>query len=267
MHFELKLRLPKIISKYLVVVALLVHFGPVSGQIQTLEGKLDDGTPYRIDRPRSGTELCLWLGLCWSGTLGWGDTGAANRYLVEHGFALAGTTRAVTGWAIQLAARNALQTLDIFTQKFGKPRYAVEFGGSMVGHTAAVICRHIRPNGTERHQVRRIIRNSRAVAREIRRSVGSESSPGPGIQSSRDPDSQGLSNYGVAGVATDVVTTTQTPQGKARAALAAIFAQMPRLVRSVKAACRQRRSGRPRRRPDSEPEDRSVATSDRGGSR
>ena len=229
MHFDLKLRVSKIIRKYLVVVALLAHFGPVSGQVQTLEGKLDDGTSYRIDRPEDWNGTLL-VGLDYAGRdpLAAGEAGAANRYLIEHGFALAGTTRAVTGWAIQLAARNALQTLDIFTQKFGKPKYAVEFGGSMGGHTAAVtlqayptrwngaviMCGGL--SGTVGQWQGKF--DGLWVAKTL---VAPESSL-PVIHIPKDFQTAALPAWRQM-----FATTGQTPQGKARAALAAIFAQMP----------------------------------------
>jgi pimeloyl-ACP methyl ester carboxylesterase len=106
---------------------------------ETTKGILPDGTAYRIDFPDhwNGTVL---IGLDYAGRdpMIEGDANAANRQLIEQGFAMAGTTRLVTGWAIHLAAANAIRTLDLFEAKYGKARHAIQFGNSQGGHTAAV---------------------------------------------------------------------------------------------------------------------------------
>jgi pimeloyl-ACP methyl ester carboxylesterase len=107
--------------------------------VATTKGTLPDGTAYRIDLPPhwNGTVL---IGLDYAGRdlMAESDASLANRKLLEQGYAMAGTTRTVTGWAIHLAAANAVRTLDLFTAKYGKPKYAIQFGSSQGGHAAAV---------------------------------------------------------------------------------------------------------------------------------
>ncbi len=111
---------------------------PASGHT-TSEGKLPDGSPYRIDFPEHWNGALL-VGLDYAGRdpMAEGDVNLANRTLLEQGFAMAGTTRTVTGWAIHLAAANAVRTLDVFSAKYGKPKYAIQFGSSQGGHVSAV---------------------------------------------------------------------------------------------------------------------------------
>jgi pimeloyl-ACP methyl ester carboxylesterase len=229
MNFNLKSRFFNRVHVYLPLLFLLSYFGVAYGQVQTLQGKLNDGTAYRIDHPDNWNGTVL-IGLDYASRdpLGAGEGGAANRYLLEHGYALAGTTRAVTGWAIQLAARNAVETLDIFTAKYGKPKYAVEFGSSMGGHTAALTLQAYpsRWNGAV------------AMCGGLSGTVGQWQGKFDGLWVAKTllaPDS----SLPVINIPKDFQTTAlpawrqmftttgQTPQGKARAALAAILAQLP----------------------------------------
>jgi len=112
---------------------------PTSAVVATTQGQLNDGTDYRIDMPSNWNGAVL-IGLDYAGRGNplEGDQNATNRHLLAQGFAMAGTTRKVTGWAIHQAARNAVQTLDIFERQYGKPKFAIEYGSSQGGHTAAV---------------------------------------------------------------------------------------------------------------------------------
>jgi pimeloyl-ACP methyl ester carboxylesterase len=112
---------------------------PAFAAHETTKGVLPDGTPYRIDVPSAWNGAVL-VGLDYAGRdpMAEGDANIANRKLLELGYAMAGTTRTVTGWAIHLAADNAVRTLDLFSAKYGKPKYAIQFGSSQGGHAAAV---------------------------------------------------------------------------------------------------------------------------------
>jgi pimeloyl-ACP methyl ester carboxylesterase len=110
-----------------------------SATIETTKGELPDGTAYRIDFPDHWNGFVL-IGLDYAGRdpMAEGDANLANRRLLEQGYAMAGTTRLVTGWAIHKAADNAVRTLEMFTARHGKPAYAIQFGSSQGGHAAAV---------------------------------------------------------------------------------------------------------------------------------
>ena len=106
--------------------------------IETMQGTLPDGTPYRIDMPEKWNGTLL-VGLDYAGS----DPAQRPQRpefdaLLARGYAMAGTSRTVTGWAIHLAAANAVRVLDIFEAKYGKPKHAIEYGTSMGGHTAAL---------------------------------------------------------------------------------------------------------------------------------
>jgi pimeloyl-ACP methyl ester carboxylesterase len=110
-----------------------------TGAVSTVNGTLADGATYLIQCP-SGA---------WNGTLflyshGYVVPGAANpaedvgdpitgAWLLGHGYALAGSSYATTGWAIQQALPDQVHTLKAFDQAYGKPRTTIAWGHSLGG--------------------------------------------------------------------------------------------------------------------------------------
>ncbi|HEY7047525.1 MAG TPA: prolyl oligopeptidase family serine peptidase [Jatrophihabitantaceae bacterium] len=110
-----------------------------SGTPTTTTGTLPDGATYKIDCPAGP----------WNGTLflyshGYVVPGAANpaqdvgdpvtaAWMLGHGFALAGSSYATTGWAIQQALPDQINTLDTFGQLFGAPTRTIAWGHSLGG--------------------------------------------------------------------------------------------------------------------------------------
>jgi pimeloyl-ACP methyl ester carboxylesterase len=110
-----------------------------TGEVTTVNGTLGDGATYKIDCP-AGT---------WNGTLllyshGYVTPGSANpaedvgdpvtgNYLLGNGFALAGSSYATTGWAIQQALPDQVNTLYAFDAAYGKPRTTIAWGHSLGG--------------------------------------------------------------------------------------------------------------------------------------
>jgi opacity protein-like surface antigen len=98
-----------------------------SGSPSSLTGSLADGATYLIQCP----------GGAWNGTLflyshGYVTPGSANpaqdagdpvtaSWLLSHGYALAGSSYASTGWAIQQALPDQVGTLDAFDQAYRTP--------------------------------------------------------------------------------------------------------------------------------------------------
>jgi hypothetical protein len=113
--------------------AVLACSSQAAGPIATLEGKLKDGTPYRIDMPQQWNGAVL-VGLDYASR----PRGPDAEALLAEGYAMAGTTREISGWAIHRAAANAIETLDLFEAKYGKAKLPIQLGQSQGGHTAAV---------------------------------------------------------------------------------------------------------------------------------
>jgi pimeloyl-ACP methyl ester carboxylesterase len=111
-------------------------------------GKLPDGATYLIEVPPH-----------WNKTLflyshGYVEPGAANPaqdvgdpvtggYLLRHGYALAGSSYAITGWAIADALPDQHATLQAFSKLVGKPTRTIAWGHSLGGMiTAGLVQRY-----------------------------------------------------------------------------------------------------------------------------
>lgn len=122
-----------------------------SGSTTTLNGTLPDAATYEIQCPAGH----------WNGTLflyshGYVTPGSANpaqdagdpvtaAWLLGHGYALAGSSYASTGWAIQQALPDQIATLDAFAATYRQPDRTIAWGHSLGGIiTAGLIQRYPR---------------------------------------------------------------------------------------------------------------------------
>jgi pimeloyl-ACP methyl ester carboxylesterase len=127
---------------FVVAVLLLSVSASASAAVSTLTGSLPDGATYLIEVPSS-----------WNGTLllyshGYvvpeapnpakdaGDPGT-EAFLLANGFALAGSSYATTGWAIQQALPDQIAVLDTFQQLVGTPTRTIAWGHSLGGMITA----------------------------------------------------------------------------------------------------------------------------------
>jgi pimeloyl-ACP methyl ester carboxylesterase len=109
------------------------------GSTAPVTGTLKDGATYEIQCPAGA----------WNGTLflyshGYVVPGSPNpatdvgdpvtgTWLLGHGFAIAGSSYATTGWAIQQALRDQISTLNVFGKKYGHPAQTIAWGHSLGG--------------------------------------------------------------------------------------------------------------------------------------
>jgi pimeloyl-ACP methyl ester carboxylesterase len=120
-----------------------------SGKVTTVTGKLADGAAFKIECPAgpfNGTLFLYSHGYVVPGSnnpatdVGDPLTGA---WLLGHGYALAGSSYATTGWAIQQALPDQIGTLGVFGKTFGPPRRTIAWGHSLGGIiTAGLIQRY-----------------------------------------------------------------------------------------------------------------------------
>jgi hypothetical protein len=126
----------------LAVVIALLGIGSTAaaadGAVTTLTGTFADGATYLIQVPQD-----------WNGTLllyshGYVVPGSPNpardvgdpltgQWLLSHGYALAGSSYATTGWAIKEAIPDQLKTLDTFAGLVGAPSRTIAWGHSLGG--------------------------------------------------------------------------------------------------------------------------------------
>jgi pimeloyl-ACP methyl ester carboxylesterase len=110
-----------------------------TGSATTVTGTLADGATFKIECPAGP----------WNGTLflyshGYVVPGSSNpavdvgdpvtgAWLLSQGFALAGSSYATTGWAIQQALPDQIGTLDTFDQTYTTPTRTIAWGHSLGG--------------------------------------------------------------------------------------------------------------------------------------
>src|SRR5690606_32865082 len=114
-------------SRCLASVALVaLFFSTFASAATTTTGTLPDGTPYRIDFPEqfNGT---LLVGLDYASG---NPSSPQTRALLERGYAMAGTTRTVTGWDLVAAIENHVTVVAAFEAKHGEPAHKVVLGAS-----------------------------------------------------------------------------------------------------------------------------------------
>ncbi len=112
--------------------------GSCATAARTLTGTLSDGATYEIQVPAN-----------WNCTLflyshGYVTPGSPNPatdvgdpvtggWLLSHGYALAGSSYATTGWAIQQALPDQINTLNAFDERVAPPAQTIAWGHSLGG--------------------------------------------------------------------------------------------------------------------------------------
>lgn len=139
-------------SRAVLVAALglLLSCGGAFAQsgVTTQTGMLPDGATYLIEVPSN------WNGILFLYSHGYVVPGSKNPakdvgdlatrfFMLSSGFALAGSSYATTGWAIEQALPDQIAVLDIFDKMVGKPKKTIAWGHSLGGMiTAGLIQRY-----------------------------------------------------------------------------------------------------------------------------
>jgi len=131
-----------------LIAILILSLSTTALAQQHFNGTLGDGATYVIDVPAhwNGTLLLYSHGYVVPGSpnpaqdVGDPITGA---FLLNAGFALAGTSYATTGWAVHEAIPDQIAVLDVFNNLVGAPTHTVAWGHSLGGMiTAGLIQEH-----------------------------------------------------------------------------------------------------------------------------
>ena len=126
----------------IVLTAIGASRAAADGTGTTLTGTLPDGATYLIQVPAD-----------WNGTLllyshGYVAPGSPNpaedvgdpltgQWLLDHGYALAGSSYATTGWSVEQAIPDQIDTLDTFAAEVGTPSRTIAWGHSLGGMITA----------------------------------------------------------------------------------------------------------------------------------
>ncbi len=148
-----------VIALILALAAASVVPITASASVNTQTGTFADGATYLIEVPTpwNGTLLLYSHGYVVPGrpnpAQDVGDAGTRN-FLLTNGYALAGSSYAHTGWALQEAVPDQLATLDVFNTTFGAPARTIAWGHSLGGIITAELLdsqfalQQLLPNGT-----------------------------------------------------------------------------------------------------------------------
>jgi pimeloyl-ACP methyl ester carboxylesterase len=201
-----------------------------SGSVSTVNGTLPDGATYEIQCP-GGT---------WNGTLflyshGYVVPGSANpaqdvgdpvtgAWLLGHGYALAGSSYATTGWAIQSALPDQISTLDAFDSSYGRPGRTIAWGHSLGGIITAGLIQDYPQRFTAALPMCGVLSGGVATwntALDAEFAFQQLIDPSVQVVNITDP----AANLAQAEVA--AAQAQQTPQGRARLALVAALGDTP----------------------------------------
>jgi pimeloyl-ACP methyl ester carboxylesterase len=131
----------RILLSALTAILIAVLCGSAAAQ-QHITGTLGDGATYVIDVPPiwNGTLLLYSHGYVVPGSsnpaLDVGDP-LTGGYMLAAGYALAGSSYATTGWAVQQAIPDQIATLDAFEAAVGTPLQTIAWGHSLGGMITA----------------------------------------------------------------------------------------------------------------------------------
>jgi pimeloyl-ACP methyl ester carboxylesterase len=203
--------------------------GSCSATARTLTGTLPDGATYEIQVPAN-----------WNCTLflyshGYVVPGSANpaedvgdpvtgSWLLGHGYALAGSSYASTGWAIQQALTDQIATLNVFDQQVGAPRQTIAWGHSLGGIITAGLIQDYPNRFSAALPMCGVLSGGVATWNTALDSeVAFQQLVDPSVQVVNITDP----NANLAGAEQATAAAQQTAQGRARLALAAALGDTP----------------------------------------
>ena len=211
----------------------LVPAGASAGVVSTFTGTTTESSGlvshYKIEVPSP-----------WNGTLvlyshGYNapqtDVGdpATGAWLLDHGFALAGSTYATTGWALEQAFQDQIAVLDKFdTLGFGHPSRTIAWGHSLGGMITAGLIQLFPDRFTAALPMCGVVAGGPGVWNQ---GLDSEFAlqtlmPTPGSKLVNFTSfTDAAINFNVASTA--LATAQTSPQGRARIALSAALADIP----------------------------------------
>ncbi|MEU7281532.1 prolyl oligopeptidase family serine peptidase [Streptomyces sp. NPDC045431] len=199
-----------------------------------VEGKLPSGAAYLMDVPAAwnGTVLLYSHGYRaagWPNPAENAPSPETRARLLARGYALIGSSYATNGWAVTDAVPDQLATLDLFTEKFGTARRTLAWGTSYGGLVTTRLA--------ERHADR--FDGSLSMCGLLQGGVANWNStldPVFALKTLLAPRTDirltGFADQAAARSAADALTSKvtaaqQTPEGRARIALAAALHRIP----------------------------------------
>ena len=155
-----------------------------------------------------------------------GDAGT-KAWLLGNGYAIAGSSYATTGWALQQAFQDQIAVLDVFDQKVGHPARTIAWGHSLGGMITAGLVQLFPNRFTAALPMCGVVAGGPGVWNQ-----GLDSEFAFGTLLAPTVKLVNFTSFGDAaanfGAATAALAAAQkTPQGQARIALSAALADVP----------------------------------------
>lgn len=201
-----------------------------SAATNTINGTLPDGATYLIEVPSpwNGTLLLYSHGYVVPGAPNpahdVGDPGT-RAFLLANGFALAGSSYAHTGWALQEAVPDQMATLAAFNAQVGHPTRTIAWGHSLGGIITADLLQTHPDSFDAAMPMCGVVAGGVATWNQALDSefAFQQLIAGPTL------DVVNITNPGAnLGLAEfDLAAAQKTPQGRARLALASAFGDLP----------------------------------------
>lgn len=152
---------------------------------------------------------------------------ATGAWLLSNGYALAGSSYATSGWALEQAFQDQIAVLDVFASKVGKPRRTIAWGHSLGGMITAGLVQLFPNRFTAALPMCGVVAGGPGVWNQ---GLDSEFA----LETLQAPGAFKLVNFTPGDVATEfgkasaaLVAAQATPAGRAHIALSAALADVP----------------------------------------
>jgi pimeloyl-ACP methyl ester carboxylesterase len=210
----------------------LLPAGASAGATTVVNGTSADGSKYLIEVPSpwNGTLALYSHGYTFGPGNPATDVGDAGTraWLLGNGYAIAGSSYATTGWALQQAFPDQIAVLDAFKTQFGKPQRTIAWGHSLGGMITAGLVQLYPDRFTAALPMCGVVAGGTGVwnqGLDSEFALATLQAPGAfklvGFTSATDV----LNNYVAASTA--LATAQTTAKGRARIALSAALADVP----------------------------------------
>ena len=213
-----------------LVAALLGGAAPgvAEPEPRTAEAALPDGAHWKATVPANWNGTVLLWSHGYAMTLPAAEDAPARHRdaLLAAGYAIAGSTYADAGWALESAVPDQLATIAAFTARYGKPKRVIAWGMSMGGLVTSALVEH----------APRQVDGGLAMCASIGGAVGMMNmaldgaytfrtllAPHSDIRVTAIEDDRANARR----VADVLAEAQRTPAGRARVALAAVLAGLP----------------------------------------
>jgi pimeloyl-ACP methyl ester carboxylesterase len=153
---------------------------------------------------------------------------ATGGWLLSHGYALAGSSYALPGWALQQAFQDQIAVLDVFAANFGTPRRTIAWGHSLGGMITAGLVQLFPDRFTAALPMCGVVAGGTGVWNQGLDSefvLSTLQAPGAFKLVRFTSFGDAAANFGAASGA--LAAAQGTPQGRARIALSAALADLP----------------------------------------